>query len=61
MSLGGGDILLSIAMLYLDFGLEDLGHRKTLLNPEYISIGIGAIQYGKDELFFVQDFACDQR
>jgi hypothetical protein len=61
MSLGGGDILLSIAMLYLDYGLENLGHRKTLLNPEYISIGVGAIQYGKEELFFVQDFACGQQ
>ncbi len=61
MSLGDGDVLMAIAMLYLDYGLENLGHRKTLLNPEYISIGIGAIQYGREQLFFVQDFACNQQ
>jgi hypothetical protein len=60
MSLGSGDILLSIAMLYLDHGLENLGHRKTLLNRDYIYIGLGATHYGTDQLFFVQDFACDQ-
>lgn len=60
MSLGGGDILISIAMLYLDYGLENLGHRKTLLNRDYIFIGIGATKYSKDQLFFVQDFACNQ-
>ena len=60
MSLGSGDILLSIAMLYLDQGLENLGHRKTLLNADYIYVGIGATKYGLDQLFFVQDFACSQ-
>jgi hypothetical protein len=60
MSLGNGDILMSLAMLYLDYGLENLGHRKTLLNPEYISIGIGATSYGREQLFYVQDFACNQ-
>lgn len=61
MSLGGGDVLMAIAMLYLDYGLENLGHRKTLLNPEYIYMGVGATQYGKGQLFFVQDFACSQQ
>lgn len=61
MSLGAGDVLMSIAMLYLDYGLENLGHRKTLLNPDYIYIGVGATRYGTDQLFFVQDFACDQQ
>lgn len=61
MSLGSGDVLMSIAMLYLDHGLENLGHRKTLLNKEYIYMGIGATRYGTDQLFFVQDFACDQK
>jgi len=61
MSLGSGDVLMSIAMLYLDYGLEDLGHRKTLLNREYIYIGIGATSYGNNQLFFVQDFACNQQ
>jgi hypothetical protein len=61
MSLGSGDVLLSIAMLYLDHGLENLGHRKTLLNPEYIYMGVGATKYGSQQLFFVQDFACNQQ
>ncbi len=61
MSLGSGDVLMSIAMLYLDYGLDNLGHRKTLLNRDYIYIGVGATSYGTDQLFFVQDFACDQQ
>lgn len=61
MSLGNGDVLMSIAMLYLDYGLEDLGHRKTLLNKDYIYIGVGATSYGNNQLFFVQDFACNQQ
>ncbi len=61
MSLGNGDVLMSVAMLYLDHGLENLGHRKTLLNKEYIYIGIGATNYGTNQLFYVQDFACNQQ
>jgi hypothetical protein len=60
MSLGNGNVLMAIAMLYLDHGLENLGHRKTLLNKEYTNIGIGATTYGREQLFFVQDFACKQ-
>lgn len=60
MSLGNGDVIMALAMLYLDYGLENLGHRKTLLNPEYIYMGVGATQYGREQLFFVQDFACSQ-
>ncbi|HEX6914425.1 MAG TPA: CAP domain-containing protein [Chitinophagaceae bacterium] len=60
MSLGNGDVLMAIAMLYLDYGLENLGHRKTLLNPEYVHIGVGATHYGTEQLFFVQDFSCEQ-
>lgn len=61
MSLGNGDILISLAMLYLDYGLENLGHRKTLLNADYIYMGVGATNYGREQLFFVQDFACGQQ
>ena len=61
MSLGNGDVLMSVAMLYLDHGLENLGHRKTLLNKEYTHIGVGATSYGNNQLFFVQDFACNQQ
>jgi hypothetical protein len=61
MSLGNGDVLMSLAMLYLDYGLENLGHRRTLLNPEYIYMGVGATSYGREQLFYVQDFACNQQ
>jgi hypothetical protein len=60
MSLGNGNVLMAIAMLYLDHGLENLGHRKTLLNREYTNVGIGATMYSKEQLFFVQDFSCNQ-
>lgn len=60
MSLGAGDVLVSLAMLYLDHGLANLGHRKTLLNADYSEIGIGATVYHGGQLFFVQDFACEQ-
>jgi len=60
MSLGTGDVIISLALLYLDIGLENLGHRKTLLNPSYAEIGIGATTYGGNQTFFVQDFSCKQ-
>jgi hypothetical protein len=61
MSLGTGNVLLALAMLYLDFGLENLGHRKTLLNRDYVEFGVGAMKYGSGHLFFVQDFSCSQQ
>ncbi len=60
MSLGNQDVLLSVALLYLDIGLPDLGHRKTLLNPDYLEIGVGYANYGKGQFFVVQDFGCAQ-
>lgn len=61
MSLGNGDVLLSLALLYLDIGLEDLGHRKTLLSKDYVEIGIGSTKLGLQQTFFVQDFSCRQQ
>lgn len=60
ISLSSQSILLSVVLLYLDIGLPDLGHRKTLLDASLREIGIGSALYGKDQWFLVQDFACQQ-
>ncbi len=61
ISLGGGKMLLSLVMLYLDHGLEFPGHRRTLLNPVYTDMGIGLTNYGNTEsVFMVQDFSSSQ-
>lgn len=52
--------LLSVLLLYLDIGLPDKGHRKSLLNPALKETGIGSMPYGKDQFFFVQDLSCAQ-
>jgi hypothetical protein len=52
--------LLSVLLLYLDIGLPDKGHRKSLLNPSHKETGIGSAPYGKDQFFFVQDLSCSQ-
>ncbi len=60
ISIGYSEVLLSIALLYLDIGLPERGHRKALLNPTLLEIGIGCSAYGKDQFFIVEDFACAQ-
>lgn len=60
ISLSSQSILLSVVLLYLDIGLPDLGHRKTLLDTNLREIGVGSALYGKDQWFLVQDFACQQ-
>lgn len=52
--------LLAVLLLYLDIGLPEQGHRKSLLNPMLVETGIGASKYGKDQYFFVQDLSCAQ-
>ena len=60
MSLGNQDPLLSVILLYLDIGLPDLGHRKSLLNPQLVELGIGYAKYDKGRFFIVEDLACKQ-
>lgn len=60
ISLSSQSILLSVVLLYLDIGLPELGHRKTLLDGNLREIGVGSALYGKDQWFLVQDFACQQ-
>ena len=53
--------LLAVLLLYLDIGLPEKGHRKSLLNPMLVETGIGSSKYGKDQHFFVQDLSCAQQ
>jgi hypothetical protein len=61
ISLSSQSVLLSVVLLYLDIGLPDLGHRRTLFDKNLREIGIGSALYGKDQHFLVQDFACLQQ
>jgi len=62
ISYGGGDAdpLFMLVMLYLDINVSDLGHRKSLLNPSYITTGIAIEKYSNGNTFLVEDFACAQ-
>lgn len=52
--------LIAVLLLYLDIGLPELGHRKSLLNPSLVETGVGSASYGKDQFFLVQDLSCTQ-
>jgi hypothetical protein len=60
LSLGPLNPVLSLVLLYIDEGLSGLGHRKNLMNPYYIEMGIGIAKTKGDASVVVQDFACDQ-
>lgn len=49
-----------LAILYLDIGVADLGHRKSLLNQNFTLTGISAKTYRYGNIFIVEDFACTQ-
>jgi hypothetical protein len=53
-------VLLSVLLLYLDIGLSEKGHRKSLLNANHRETGIGSAPYGKKQIFLVQDLSCSQ-
>lgn len=61
ISLCSQSVLLSTVLLYLDIGLAEKGHRKSLLDASLREIGIGSAVYDKDQYFLVQDFACLQQ
>ena len=62
IAVSGQSVLLSVILLYLDIGLPELGHRKSLLNPGFLETGIGSAAYGKEKnvYFIVQDLSCAQ-
>ncbi len=55
--------LLAVILLYLDIGLPQLGHRKSLLNPAFVETGVGSAPFSKrpGEYFLVQDLSCAQK
>ena len=60
IALSSQGVLLSVVLLYLDIDYTNMGHRRTLLDPNLREIGIGSALYGQDQYFLVQDFACSQ-
>ena len=57
ISMGQQAILQSIVLLYLDIGIPDLGHRKTLLSTNYTLIGIGYTTSKDGSFYITQDFS----
>ncbi len=57
ISMGQQAILQSIVLLYLDIGIPDLGHRKTLLSTNYTLIGIGYATSKDGSFYITQDFS----
>ena len=61
ISLGQEDQLVALILLYLDIGLSDAGHRKNLMNPNFIRMGVSVQKLKKaDRYITVQDFRCPQ-
>ena len=60
ISWGKPNTVLMLVLLYIDEGVVDLGHRKSLLNPSFTEMGIGYNTYPDGKYMVVQDFACDQ-
>ncbi len=63
ISYGSGNTnpLFMLVLLYLDINVDDLGHRKALLNPSYINTGISIEKFNNGNSFLVEDFACSQQ
>jgi hypothetical protein len=61
ISFGRPNTLLMLVLLYIDEGVPDVGHRRTLLNPLFVEMGIGIGSFPDNNIMVVQDFACDQR
>jgi len=62
ISFGPSNPLLMLVLLYIDEGVPDLGHRKTLLNSSFVEMGIGIATYPDNKnTIVIQDFACDQK
>lgn len=63
ISYGSGEAnpLFMLVLLYLDINVADLGHRKALVNPQYVYTGISIKKYKNGNAFLVEDFACSQK
>jgi len=54
---GPSDALSIVRQLLIDNGTESLGHRKNILNPTYIRIGVAIGKHSKYGSMCVQDFS----
>lgn len=61
ISYGPSDPVLMLVLLYIDEGVANLGHRKSLLNESFVNMGIGIARYSNDNTIIIQDFACRQK
>ena len=61
ISYGPQNSVLMLVLLYIDEGVPSLGHRKTLLNPTFVEMGIGVSKYRNNNSIVIQDFACNQK
>src|SRR5438105_789096 len=61
ISFGPPNTVLMLVLLYIDEGVPDLGHRRTLLNPSFVEMGVGVGAYPQNRYMVVQDFACEQK
>lgn len=61
ISFGPSNPVLMLVLLYIDEGVPDLGHRRTLLNFSFVEMGVGVGEYPGNRYMIVQDFACNQR
>lgn len=57
---GPGGPVFCLALLYIDLGVPSVGHRKSLLNPQFESVGIATGPYQDKVMLSVTDFACHQ-
>ena len=57
---GDSDPLFALVILYLDINVPELGHRKALLNRNFVLTGISFANYKNGNTFIVEDFACSQ-
>ena len=57
---GKNDGLLALIMLMLDIGLESAGHRKNILNPNLVNMGLSVRPHKNGEsIILVQVFGCN--
>jgi hypothetical protein len=61
ISFGPDNTAFMLVLLYIDEGVPEMGHRKTLLDPSFVEMGIGVASYPDNKVMVIQDFACDQK
>lgn len=60
LSYGTQNPILMLVLLYIDQGVPQVGHRKSLLNPLFVEMGVGYAPYSNGNSITIQDFGCKQ-